>query len=151
MTRAIRSRTNVESLLQVWNIEKDGMPKHTTSHEVFEKDIDGYHSSKSGLEVGKECVSGPENIEASIADPLKVEMSTNHIQHTLYSVSNFKVHNSITEGVHDTNVKQWIHIVCGLWTPGTRCPNVDTMSAFDVSDVSLPMADVVSTYQKSLM
>jgi len=36
-------------------------------------------------------------------------------------------------------------MVCGLWTPGTRCPNVDTMSAFDVSGVSRPRADVVST------
>ncbi|PPD84346.1 hypothetical protein GOBAR_DD18712 [Gossypium barbadense] len=33
-------------------------------------------------------------------------------------------------------VEQWVHMVCGLWTPGTRCPNVNTMSAFDVSGVS---------------
>ncbi|KAM0897919.1 hypothetical protein ACQ4PT_022246 [Festuca glaucescens] len=28
---------------------------------------------------------------------------------------------------------QWIHVVCGLWTPGTKCPNSTTMNAFDIS------------------
>ena len=46
------------------------------------------------------------------------------------------VHNSIISGLFDPTVKQWVHMVCGLWTPGTRCPNVDTMSAFDVSGLS---------------
>ncbi|WVZ65826.1 hypothetical protein U9M48_015128 [Paspalum notatum var. saurae] len=31
---------------------------------------------------------------------------------------------------------QWVHMVCGLWTPGTKCPNAATMSAFDVSGAS---------------
>lgn len=28
---------------------------------------------------------------------------------------------------------QWIHVVCGLWTPGTKCPKSTTMCAFDIS------------------
>ncbi|KAM3259735.1 hypothetical protein ACQJBY_051173 [Aegilops geniculata] len=28
---------------------------------------------------------------------------------------------------------RWVHVVCGLWTPGTKCPNPTTMSAFDLS------------------
>uniref|UniRef100_A0A0E0M4E6 Histone-lysine N-methyltransferase n=1 Tax=Oryza punctata TaxID=4537 RepID=A0A0E0M4E6_ORYPU len=32
--------------------------------------------------------------------------------------------------------RQWVHVVCGLWTPGTKCPNTITMSAFDVSGAS---------------
>ena len=144
MTRAILNRTIVKSLLKVWSIEKDGMPKHTTAREVFEKEIDAFGYSKSGLEVDQTCVLSPETFETSRSDLLKVEMSTNHVKHAPYSVSNFKVHNSITAGVLDTSVKQWIHMVCGLWTPGTRCPNVDTMSAFDVSGVTRPRADVVS-------
>jgi hypothetical protein len=28
---------------------------------------------------------------------------------------------------------QWIHVVCGLWTPGAKCPNSTTMNAFDIS------------------
>ncbi|KAH1094100.1 hypothetical protein AAZX31_14G109900 [Glycine max] len=139
MTRAIMSHTIVKSLLKVWNGEKDGMPKNTTSHEVFEKEIDAFLSSKDGQEVDQESVLKPKIVDTS-TDLMKV---TNHIQHTPTSVSNFKVHNSITEAVLDPTVKQWIHMVCGLWTPGTRCPNVDTMSAFDVSGVSRPRADVV--------
>ncbi|XP_061376429.1 uncharacterized protein LOC133318449 isoform X2 [Gastrolobium bilobum] len=143
MTRAILSRTIVKSLLKAWNIEKDGMPGHTNSHEVYEKEVDAFHSSKSGLEADQRCVLRLENVDKSTTDLLKVEMPTNHIQHTLYSGTYFKVHNSVTAGVFDTTVKQWIHMVCGLWTPGTRCPNVDTMNAFDVSGVSCPRADVV--------
>ncbi|TKY58109.1 Histone-lysine N-methyltransferase ATX1 [Spatholobus suberectus] len=142
MTRAIMSHTIVKSLLKVWNGEKDGMHKHTTSCEVFEKEIDAFPSSKSGLEVDEESVLKPKIVDTS-TDLVKVQISTNLLQHNLTSVSNFKVHNSITAGVLDPAVKQWIHMVCGLWTPGTRCPNVDTMSAFDVSGVSRPRADVV--------
>ncbi|KAF5178695.1 Splicing factor 3b subunit [Thalictrum thalictroides] len=40
-------------------------------------------------------------------------------------------------------------MVCGLWTSGTRCPNVDAMSAFDVSGVSHPKI-VASQDKKSL-
>ncbi|EEC85039.1 hypothetical protein OsI_32352 [Oryza sativa Indica Group] len=32
--------------------------------------------------------------------------------------------------------RQWVHVVCGLWTPGTKCPNTITMSAFDISGAS---------------
>ncbi|KAK7383482.1 hypothetical protein VNO78_29161 [Psophocarpus tetragonolobus] len=133
MTRAIMSHMVVKSFLKVW---KDGMPKHTTSCEVFVKEINTFPSSKSGLEVDEESVLKP-------TDLMKVQISTNHIEQTPASVSNFKIHNSITAGVLDPTVKQWIHMVCGLWTPGTRCPNVDTMSAFDVSGVSRPRADEV--------
>ncbi|KAL6844941.1 hypothetical protein ACP4OV_025600 [Aristida adscensionis] len=31
---------------------------------------------------------------------------------------------------------QWVHMVCGLWTPGTKCPNATTMSTFDISGAS---------------
>ncbi|KAK7320672.1 hypothetical protein VNO77_30365 [Canavalia gladiata] len=143
MTRAILSRTIVKSLLKVWNVEKDGMPKHTTSCGVFEKEVHAFQSSKSGLEIDRECVSQPKNVDTSTTDLLKFQMSTDHKQHTLFAVSNFKVHNSITAGALNPSVKQWVHMVCGLWTPGTRCPNVDTMSAFDVSGVSRPRADMV--------
>lgn len=143
MTRAIMSHTIVKSLLKVWNGGEDGMPKHTTSYDVFEKEISAFPSSKARLEVDQESVLKLKIVDTSATDLGKVQISTNCIQHTLTSISNFKVHNSITAGVLDPTVKQWIHMVCGLWTPGTRCPNVDTMSAFDVSGVSRPRADVV--------
>jgi hypothetical protein len=31
------------------------------------------------------------------------------------------------------SIAHWVHMVCGLWTPSTRCPNVNTMAAFDLS------------------
>ncbi|GAB4836814.1 hypothetical protein Ancab_001727 [Ancistrocladus abbreviatus] len=58
------------------------------------------------------------------------------------------VHNSITAALLDSTVKQWVHVVCGLWTPGTRCPDVDTMSAFDVSGASRPKVNVVCSMCK---
>ncbi|KAK9130532.1 hypothetical protein Sjap_011019 [Stephania japonica] len=53
------------------------------------------------------------------------------------------IRNSITVGALDSSIKQWVHMVCGLWTPGTRCPNVHTMSTFDVSGASRPPKDMV--------
>lgn len=53
------------------------------------------------------------------------------------------VHNSVIAGLFDRTVRQWVHMVCGIWTPGTRCPNVDTMSAFDVSAVPRPKAHMI--------
>jgi hypothetical protein len=40
---------------------------------------------------------------------------------------------------------QWVHMVCGLWTPGTKCPNDTTMSAFDVSGASPAKRNTVSS------
>jgi hypothetical protein len=40
---------------------------------------------------------------------------------------------------------QWVHMVCGLWTPGTKCPNATTMSAFDVSGASPGKRNTVSS------
>ncbi|CAJ1972049.1 unnamed protein product [Sphenostylis stenocarpa] len=146
MTRATMSHMIVKSLLKVWNGEKYGMPKHTTSCEFFEKEIDAFPSSKAGSKVDQESVFLESKVVDTSTDLVKVQISKNHVQHTLTTVSNFKVHNSITAGVLDATVKQWIHVVCGLWTPGTRCLNVDTMSAFDVSGVLRPRADVVAIW-----
>nr|XP_025659824.1 uncharacterized protein LOC112755751 isoform X2 [Arachis hypogaea] len=141
MTRATQNRTMVKSLLKAWSIEKGGMSKHSTTPELFEKETDVFDSTKSELKFDQTCGLKSGNVEISRSDQLKVEMSTNQMQNVPYNI--LKVHNSITAGVHDTSVKQWIHMVCGLWTPGTRCPNVNTMSAFDVSGVAVPREDVV--------
>ncbi|XP_044984443.1 uncharacterized protein LOC123451943 isoform X1 [Hordeum vulgare subsp. vulgare] len=36
---------------------------------------------------------------------------------------------------------RWVHVVCGLWTPGTKCPNPTTMSAFDLSGALAAKSD----------
>lgn len=40
---------------------------------------------------------------------------------------------------------RWVHVVCGLWTPGTKCPNPTTMSAFDLSGALPAKSDYVSS------
>ncbi|KAF2287250.1 hypothetical protein GH714_039444 [Hevea brasiliensis] len=100
MTRALRSRTIVKSLLKVWNLDTECRPKNAiSSAETMQDGLNLFYSSES-------CTT-------------------------------------VSAGVLDSTVKQWVHMVCGLWTPGTRCPNVDTMSAFDVSGASHPRANVV--------
>lgn len=114
MTQALRSHSVVKSLLKAWNTETESMPKNMFSPvKTLQKDSSRWHCLTSAV-----CYMG---------------MS--------YQVD--VVHNSITAGLLDSATKQWVHMVCGLWTPGTRCPNVDTMSAFDVSGAH-PRADVVS-------
>jgi len=76
--------------------------------------------------------------------------SINRKPKTASSVISFTKNNSIIAGFFDPTVKQWVHMVCGLWTPWARCRNKNTMSSFNVSRVSLPKADVVSTIQKYL-
>ena len=58
--------------------------------------------------------------------------------------------NSWTSVKHNSSLlgprtMQWVHMVCGLWTPGTKCPNATTMSAFDVSGASPAKRDTVSS------
>lgn len=114
MTRAFGSRDVVKSLLKAWNIQ-------TESH------IMGLGSAEAL------CVPAKMECENKLASArFRPPTSVNP-----------GVHNSIISGLYDRTVKQWVHMVCGLWTPGTRCPNVDTMSAFDVSGVSHPKVYVV--------
>lgn len=46
---------------------------------------------------------------------------------------------------------QWVHMVCGLWTPGTKCPNATTMSAFDVSGASPAKRNTVSSIHMHML
>ncbi|RRT63822.1 hypothetical protein B296_00011550 [Ensete ventricosum] len=75
---------------------------------------------------------------------LDMQMQTNFTESKICMMEKFQTHNSITAGVLDPSTKQWVHMVCGLWTPGTRCPNVDTMSTFDVSGASPAKKNIVS-------
>ncbi|KAJ0091725.1 hypothetical protein Patl1_12528 [Pistacia atlantica] len=141
MTQALRSRTIVKSLLKAWNIETECRPKNAvSSDEIVEDDLNVMRSPEAILEGNNFPVLRPVNIEPSSTALWKVDSPSqlDNIQN-----SSCCVHNSITAGVLDSTVKQWVHMVCGLWTPGTRCPNVDTMSAFDVSGASRPKANVV--------
>uniref|UniRef100_A0A5B7B2P3 Uncharacterized protein n=1 Tax=Davidia involucrata TaxID=16924 RepID=A0A5B7B2P3_DAVIN len=144
MTRALQSRNIVKSLLKAWNIVTESRPKNTISPYEALVDQLSITTSNSGLENNSFPVMRHVNVESSSTavgkmDPQK---QLDSVKNSSYSSSNLKVDNSITAGVLDSTVKQWVHMVCGLWTPGTRCPNVDTMSAFDVSG-ACPKGNVV--------
>lgn len=146
MTQALRSRMIVKGILKAWNIGTVCGHGRIYSAESLQNESNALHSSGSELERNFYPVLQPVNIKSSAIDVRKMEIKKqlDVRQDSLCCVSNLKVHNSITAGVLDSTVKQWVHMVCGLWTPGTRCPNVDTMTAFDVSGASRPKANVVS-------
>lgn len=145
MTRALRSRTVVKSILKAWNCEADCRHKNMISSAESLKNVQtALYSSGSGLDGNLFSVLQPENIKSSAIAVRKMDLQKQlDVEQDSPCASNIKVHNSITVGVLDSTVKQWVHMVCGLWTPGTRCPNVETMSAFDVSGASSPRANVV--------
>lgn len=147
MTQALRSRTIVKSLLRVWNVETECKPKNKNfSIKSLQNSPSRFDSSGSGCERGTSFpVVRPVDNKPWASAFCEMDMPYHlGLVQSFPCVSKFKVDNSITAGLLDSTTKQWVHMVCGLWTPGTRCPNVDTMSAFDVSGASCPRADVVS-------
>lgn len=147
MTRALRSCTIVKSLLKIWNLDTGCRHKNAiSSAETMQDKSNLFYSSEYATENSSYTVLRPLKIEPSTSTicNMDVHKQLDILQNSLCCISHLKVHNSITAGVLNSTVKQWVHVVCGLWTPGTRCPNVDTMSAFDVSGASCPRANVVS-------
>ncbi|XP_020528003.1 uncharacterized protein LOC18442513 isoform X3 [Amborella trichopoda] len=156
MTRALRSRNIVKNLLQTWKIKKG------------RKSLDPFHLSDSKHDdlngLSGKLGGGPSRLEkmdsisamkpGTLERVSRVMMKANTLDATSIMrnadilVDDFQVHNTITAAVLDPNVTQWLHMVCGLWMPGTRCPNVDTMSAFDVSGVSPPKRNTVCSICK---
>lgn len=136
MTSALQSRAIVKTLLRAWNIETECRHKSKLSSvKTMQNKLSRLHSSGSGHEEGfSHSVFETESIESPALTVCKMDPLVNKL----------KVNNSITVGSLDSTTKQWVHMVCALWTPGTRCPNVDTMSAFDVSGAPRPRTDAVS-------
>ena len=154
MTQALRSHQIVKSLLRVWDVETECKPKNKHfSVKTLQKSLSRLDSSGSGCEGGTSFpIVRPVNTKPLASAVCKLDMPYDlDVVQNSPRVSNFKVDNSVTAGLLDSTAKQWVHMVCGLWTPGTRCPNVDTMSAFDVSGASRPRADVVSTEQNDTL
>lgn len=56
----------------------------------------------------------------------------------------WRSNNTVRSIMHDAGAKQWAHMVCTLWMPGTRCLNMGTMGAFDVSRVTNSRRKAVS-------
>lgn len=145
MTRALQSRAIVKTLLRAWNIEAECRTKSKLSSvKTMQKEPNRLHSSGSGCEEGtSHSVFETESIETLASTICKMDRPNHLVKKNSPLLKKLKVINSITLGSLDSTTKQWVHMVCALWTPGTRCPNVDTMSAFDVSGASRPRTDVV--------
>lgn len=139
MTQAFRSRNLVKSLLKAWSIESESHPQNPGFSKSLESSFNMLSSTKSVRESDPFPIIRPAHIESPSVALWNTDLSVD------ITCATPSLCNSITAGFLDSTVKQWVHMVCGLWTPGTRCPNVDTMSAFDVSGAYRPKQDVVRT------
>lgn len=145
MTLALQSQNIVKGLLKAWNFVTDSLPKNQFSYtDILEGQLNAYTSSSFRLESDSLPVFRPAHIKSAPVAGWKMGLQEqmDSVKSSACGTSNSLVYNSITAGVLDSTVKQWVHMVCGLWTPGTRCPNVNTMSAFDVSGASCPKINV---------
>ncbi|XP_059640382.1 uncharacterized protein LOC132282660 isoform X2 [Cornus florida] len=145
MTRALRSHNIVKSLLKAWNVVTESGPENSISPSEALEDQLSKLSSSSIHDSDSFHFIRPVRIESSSTAAWKIDPQKRleSVKDSSRSSGKLKVDNNITAGVLDSTVQQWVHMVCGLWTPGTRCPNVDTMSAFDVSGAACPKVNVV--------
>ncbi|KAK3003108.1 hypothetical protein RJ639_019790 [Escallonia herrerae] len=143
MTQALRSNNIVKTLLKAWDFEEERempiAPADTLDKQLNMMTFSGSEFLGNSLPTIK-----PAHIKSNSVAVWKLDLQLlDSAKGSSFGANNSTVHNSITAGIFDSTVKQWVHMVCGLWTPGTRCPNVDTMSAFDVSGVSCPKVNMV--------
>lgn len=138
MTRAVKCQAIVRSILKAWKFEASSkfVKSDILTEDAGDEDICTSSNDKTPL--CNENHSNNFDMAIDIAIPSKV-LSTTDIPNITTATERNElqtfsgVQNSIISGVFDPSIAQWVHMVCGLWTPGTRCPNVDTMSTFDVS------------------
>ncbi|KAL2489541.1 uncharacterized protein Fot_42833 [Forsythia ovata] len=142
MTQALQSQKVVKSLLQAWNAMSKSKINFTTSTYNSGCQLS---TMPSGSDLCPVMRQG--NVESSSVTASNKNLSKHLdiVDNSSSSPFNSMLQNSITAGVLDSTVKQWVHVVCGLWTPGTRCPNVDSMNAFDVSGALSSKENVVCT------
>ncbi|PUZ71914.1 hypothetical protein GQ55_2G351500 [Panicum hallii var. hallii] len=110
MTRALKTKNILKSLL-----------KGLTTIARSEKYVDSLGNASN------ECTSLQNPVDSAHGDSI---VNMENITSNSWTSIN---HNSSLLG---PRTMQWVHMVCGLWTPGTKCPNAATMSAFDVSGAS---------------
>ncbi|XP_031478705.1 uncharacterized protein LOC116249658 isoform X3 [Nymphaea colorata] len=141
MTRALKSQKIIRSLLQAWKVGKRLKPVTVVSLSDVKDEVDMPNCTSTAEGQGKrECSlneimkAGMKSLDAGKWMNL-LHPSKNHGISSILS-SNMLSRNGLVDSLLNSAVKQWVHMVCGLWMPGTRCPNVDTMSAFDVSGVA---------------
>jgi hypothetical protein len=124
MTRAKKSEALMKSLRQAWQEENDN--KEIISCEL---NISNPSSSNESHECGGKDTKSNENVQNMFKKDEHIQEEDEPCKKEGLCV------NSVLDAVDDPTVTQWVHVVCALWMPGTRCMNVRTMAGFDVSRV----------------
>ncbi|CAN6449969.1 unnamed protein product [Victoria cruziana] len=147
MTRALKSQKIIRSLLQAWKVGKGPKPDTTASLSEIKDEVNVSSCTSTVEGQGKRECSVNEIMKGDIRS-LGAGKWTNIHPSKNHGISgcmnnNMLSKNVLADSLLNPTVKQWVHMVCGLWMPGTRCPNVDTMGAFDVSGVACPKKNKV--------
>lgn len=135
MTRAKKSEALAKGLLQAWQEEDD--KKESTNLCSKSTALDAVLPSGSST-TGCECKNG--QYDCKVHGMLKKDEGVSGIvqeEPKACRKEGLNAVNSVSSAVNDPKVTQWVHVVCALWMPGTRCVNVSTMAAFDVSGVPI--------------
>ncbi|KAH7296178.1 hypothetical protein KP509_26G012000 [Ceratopteris richardii] len=123
MTRAKKSNVLVKELIQAWHNE------NAKKKIALGSAISDCTSEQGHLSINVRAVSRTESNK--IENIARKNDTTKVLQEGLNMFRN-----SVTNGSNDPKAAQWVHVVCALWMPGTRCINVATMAIFDVSGVT---------------
>lgn len=169
MTRVRKARGFGHGLLQAWQ----DLDKHRVVSSEFPPDEDNETllSASISIQSAKNCLSAcinekhpkdtlltANNLEMCSCNRFKVECSScktclkenpkawssADFLHEKGLQEDWKSNNTVTALLKDSGAKQWAHIVCSLWVPGTRCLNVGTMGVFDVSSIATSCRKSVS-------
>lgn len=169
MTRVRKARGFGHGLLQAWqDLDKDRV---VPSEFPPDEDNETLLSATISIQSSKNCLSAcikekhpkdrlstANNSEMCSCDRSKVDgsccktcvkenpkaWSSADFLHEKGLQEDWKSNNTVTALLKDSGAKQWAHIVCSLWLPGTRCLNVGTMGVFDVSGVAISYRKSVS-------
>lgn len=165
MTCVQKTRGFVEGLLQAWrDLESSSEGGHLESHapvmgDSFATPVRELKSKVGGNNSCEFCGNRKSKTKrGSFCKACKKVYTVNGInstiaQHDAPSSCNphgksshdiWQLENTVTAAARDSAVKQWAHMVCTLWMPGTRCLNFETMGVFDVSGVTVSNRKVVS-------
>jgi uncharacterized Zn finger protein (UPF0148 family) len=87
--------------------------------------------------------SKPDDCKISSSHPV-VHSFTTESNTDQWPDDTWRSDNTVRAAAADPAAKQWAHMVCTLWMPGTRCLNMGTMGVFDVSGVSVARRKLVS-------
>ncbi|XP_040383333.1 uncharacterized protein LOC102721579 isoform X2 [Oryza brachyantha] len=130
MTRALKAKNILKSLL--WGIATTRRSdKYAYSSGNGNSECT---SSFHGEYVRHDSFHGPRSRSFNTISSIDMEEAS--IGSALGNITSQSWTSNPNSSLFGPRTRQWVHVVCGLWTPGTECPNAITMSAFDISGAS---------------